>query len=120
MAPTGMAYGDHAALMNQERSAAMSQADPNANINIPPPADGQPAGGGYQGGPFGAESARPHEPITHGVDIGPGGGAEILPLQHQPAAPVVGPMTQLLAGLAARDQTGVLANLYQSALASGA
>lgn len=117
-APTGMPYGDHQALLAQERTAPMSQSN-----SIPPSAvPAAPAGPGGtppQLTPLDAPSARPGEPITHGVDIGDGGGPEVLNSNMAPT-PTQGRMTQMLADLASRDRSGALANLYQSALAAGA
>jgi hypothetical protein len=113
-----MPYGEHQALMAQERTAPMSQADSIKPANVPsaPPARG---GAPPQLTPLDAPSARPDEPITHGVDIGDGGGSDVIaaasPTRVQP-----GRMTAMLAELASRDVSGVLASLYQSALATGA
>lgn len=70
----------------------------------------------YHGMPFDRPSERPNEPTTHGVDIGPGGGSDVLNLP-QPASPALGTgrMTALLQNLSASDTTGILAQLYQSA-----
>lgn len=118
MAPSGMDYGDHKTLMDQERTAAMSQADTPPSVNVP----SAPSGAGPSGPalpPFGAPSARPNEPITHGVDIGPGGGSDVLPQQLQPGFQNQGAMTQMLAQLGSGDLTGPLADLYQAAHARG-
>ena len=117
--PTGMPYGDHAALHAQESLAPMA-----ATPDIPTPDMG---GGGAPAGPtpppvtpIGAPSQRPNEPVTHGVDIGAGGGSEVLPMEHQNLTYTPGPMTQMLGQLSARDTTGVLSKLFQAAQASGA
>lgn len=120
MAPTGMPYGDHQALMQQERTAPMSQANSVKPIAVPAAAGAAPAGAPPQLTALDAPSARPGEPITHGVDIGPGGGPEVLNLPPPASAPSQGAMTTMLAGLAAQDRSGAIANLYQSALAAGA
>lgn len=111
--PTGLPYGDHQTLVNQERTAPMS-----ASATGPAPL-ALPTGGGGGGAPvqlppFG-ESQRPDEPITAGLDIGPGPGSEVLPVQHQPQYQAQGPMVRMLAPLAARDMTGALADVYASA-----
>lgn len=111
--PTGLPYGQHEALVNQERTAPMS-----ASASGPAPM-ALPTGGGAPAPtmpPFG-ESQRPDEPVTAGLDIGPGPGSEVLPVQHQPQYRAQGPMTQMLAQLSARDTTGVLAGVYQNAQA---
>lgn len=115
-APTGMPYGDHQALLAQERTAPMSQSN-----SIPPSAvPAAPAGPGGtppQLTPLDAPSARPGEPITHGVDIGPGAGSEALPAA--PAVQPTGYLTGLLGQLSASDMTGALADLYLMAKQRG-
>lgn len=121
MAPTGMDYGDHKALMDQERTAAMSQADPIAAAPVPAAPDGGlPAGPQYQGAAMGDPTQRPNEPVTHGVDIGAGAGSMVLPPSAQPQFQSQGPMTKLLSQLSGSDQSGALTQLFQSALAVGA
>lgn len=117
MAPTGMNYGDHKALMDQERTSAMSQVSTPPSINVPSAAPGPAAQGGATPPPFGAPTQRPNEPITAGVDIGPGPGAMPPPPASQPGN---GSMTALLQSLAATDTTGVLGQLMQSAAARNA
>jgi hypothetical protein len=111
------AYGAQTAQLNQQRVAPMGGSAPM------PQAAAAPSGGGaapqmpaYHGLPFNRPSERPGEPTTHGVDIGPGGGSDVLNLP-QPPSPAVGTgrMTALLQNLSATDTTGILAQLYQSA-----
>lgn len=106
--------------MDQQRAVPMAGAQP-----LPPAA---PTGGGapqapaYAGGGFADPSTRPNEPITTGVNIGPGAGSEALPQGVQPVQPGAGTgqMTQLLQRLSATDTTGILGQLYQAAQARGA
>lgn len=119
-APTGMAYGDHQSLLNQERTAPMSQVNSVPPANVPAAPAGGPTGTPPQLTALDAPSARPDEPTTHGVDIGPGGGPDVMNQVSPPNMPVRGRMTEMLADLASRDRSGALANLYQSALAAGA
>ena len=108
-APTGMDYGDHKALMAQESTAPMAQTPSAPQLDIP--ASPQGGGAGYQGPGMGDPSIRPDEPITHGVDIGPGAGPEALgqaPAGEQPD----GYLTSLLGRLSDSDTTGTLAQLY--------
>jgi hypothetical protein len=121
-APTGMPYGEHQALMQQESSAPMSASatPPPAPSIAPGGAPTSAPGQGPAGVPFGAPTTMPNQPVTHGVDIGLGAGSESLPVEQQPQYAQQGPMTQMLSQLAARDTTGVLAQLYQSARSSGA
>lgn len=123
MAPTGMPYGDQKGLLAQESMAPMAQAD---NLPSPPSMTapvGQPSTAGPAAGQFpdfGRPTERPDEPITSGVDIGPGPGSEALPLQHQPQFNMQGPITQMLQRFNAADMTGSMAGLYEFARNLGA
>jgi hypothetical protein len=109
MAQTGGDYGSREDSLQQQRSAPMSQQD---SITPTPVSSGDGGGAGaYSGVPFGAGSQRPGEPITHGVDIGPGGGSDVLGLQ-QPGAMPTGYLTNMLQQMSATDTTGTLAKLY--------
>lgn len=118
MAPTGMEYGGQSALLAQERTAPMSQQSAPPAVNVPSAPAGAPGGGG-PAVPFNAPTQRPDEPVTHGVDIGPGAGSEVMPMATQPAFQAQGPMTQMLANLSAGDLTGNLAALYSAASVRG-
>lgn len=117
------AYGDKTAQMNQQRIAPMGGATP-----MPPAA--QAASGGaaagpqlpaYSGGDFAGPSSRPNEPITAGVDIGPGPGSAALNLPMSTGGPQgTGQMTALLQRLSASDATGILGTLMQAAQARNA
>ena len=120
MALTDQPYGDREAALNQERGAPMSQQN---NIHpMPVPGGNSPAAQGApsQVVPFDAPTQRPNEPITTGVDIGPGAGSEVLGLPASPATGSNGSMTTLLRTLSSTDATGVLAQLYQAAAARNA
>lgn len=118
MVPSGLPYGDRQGLQDQERTAAMYQVDPVQTPDVPAPRPNPPAGQSpYNGPPFGAPTQRPDEPITHGVDIGAGGGSEVLPGPAQPpSANSPGPMTTLLGSL---PLSGELASLYSAASSLG-
>lgn len=108
-APTGMDYGAHKALMQQERTSAMAGPSPAMHVDAAPPQSPAPAGS--PGTPdFGAASARPDEPITHGVDIGPGAGPEAL--GTAPANAPDGYLSGLLEQASTTDTTGLLGQLY--------
>lgn len=119
-APTGMDYGAHRALMATESVAPMAgtPAVPTPSINVPDQSAGPAPQPPFP--PFLRPSERPNEPITHGVDIGPGGGSEVLPVETQPGFGQQGSMTQMLSQFAARDMTGAMARLLQSARDLGA
>ena len=61
-----------------------------------------------------APSQRPNEPVTAGVDIGPGPGSEALGMS-QPS----GKLSDTLAVLLPYDTTGEITVLYQNALSRG-
>jgi hypothetical protein len=111
-----MDYGDRSALMDQERTAAMSQADPVPTANIPTPSTAAGGAAGASGVvPYGAPTQRPNEPVTHGVDIGPGAGA----LQFTNSQQANGQLTSMLAQMSATDTTGLLGQLYEMAKQRG-
>lgn len=118
---SGLPYGDREALMAQERTAPMAQAP---TVTAPPVT--APAGPAQQAAPvgpppppFNAPTTRPNEPITHGVNHGPGGGTEVLPTPPAAVVQAQGPMTKMLAGLAQGGMSGDLAALYQAASTRG-
>ena len=61
-----------------------------------------------------APSARPNEPVTHGIDIGPGAGSEVLGAVPRPEK-----ISDTLAKMLPYDETGEITILYQRALARG-
>lgn len=63
-----------------------------------------------------APTQRPEEPITHGVDIGPGAGSEALMMQSKFAQDKV---SNALEKMLPYDNTGEIGILYQQALARG-
>jgi hypothetical protein len=66
--------------------------------------------------PLFAQSQRPDEPVTHGVDIGPGMGSSALQMKSQFATEK---LSNTLAQMLPYDQTGEIGILYQQALARG-
>lgn len=114
-------YGQQSADLASQRIAPMAGQQPLPSAPTPTPG-GQDQGGGavsapqYSGGAFNAPSARPGEPITHGVDIGPGGGSDVLNLP-QPVNPAAGTgqMTALLQRVSTTDTTGILGQLMLAA-----
>jgi hypothetical protein len=66
--------------------------------------------------PLFAPSQRPDEPITSGIDIGPGAGSDVLMMKSLMAQDK---LSNTLAKMLPYDQTGEIAVLYQQALARG-
>lgn len=108
-------YGDRTAMLAQEHSAGMAQ---QPNTPPIPSATAAPTGGqgGAPPGPgFGAASARPDEPVTNGVAVGPGAGPEALGYPTGQMGPANGAMTQMLSQFAPTDASGVVASLLARA-----
>jgi hypothetical protein len=66
--------------------------------------------------PLFAPSQRPDEPITAGIDMGPGAGSDALMMKSLMAQDK---LSNTLAKMLPYDQTGEIAVLYQQALARG-
>ena len=66
--------------------------------------------------PLFAPSERPNEPITNGIDVGPGAGSEALMMQSQFADRK---LSDVLAEMIPYDTTGEIQYLYQNALSRG-
>lgn len=63
-----------------------------------------------------APSQRPEEPVTHGIDVGPGAGSEALKMNSQFAQDK---LSNTLAQMLPYDSSGEIGILYQQALARG-
>ena len=66
--------------------------------------------------PLFAPSERPGEPITNGIDVGPGAGSEALMMQSQFADRK---LSDVLAEMIPYDTTAEIQYLYQNALSRG-
>jgi len=66
--------------------------------------------------PLYAQSERPDEPITNGINMGPGAGSEALMMQSQFADRK---LSDILVDMIPFDNTGEIAILYQDALSRG-
>lgn len=119
-------YGAVKQEIASQQAAPMAGTPPMAPSAQPGPSGppGQSAGPAgppqYQGGAFNAPSARPNEPVTHGVNAGPGAGSEVLNPAAQPAGVQgSGAMSSMLQRLALVDTTGVISKLLTSAQTNG-
>lgn len=109
-------YGEAGQQLDAQRIAPMAGTAPMPPAAPLPNAD---SGGAGPTGPtagFGDPTSRPDEPITAGVNIGPGPGSMFLPSPAQGT----GFITSLLQRLSATDTTGLLAQLAERAGAVGA
>jgi hypothetical protein len=111
-------YGEQKAQMDAQRLAPMGGTAP-----LPPaPTVSAPSAGGGSAPPslpLHAPTQRPGEPVTHGVDIGPGGSASALSLPAGGGEMPSGYLTNMLASMSATDMTGTMAKLYEIARQRG-
>lgn len=116
-AAPNQAYGEAGQQRLAQRLAPMGAAEPMPAAASPTPDQQQamrlPA---FNGAALTAPTERPNEPITAGVDIGPGPGPEILNLPNG-GPQGTGQMTALLQRLSSTDVTGALAPLLTAASA---
>lgn len=105
-------YGDGAELATQQAGAPMARTSGGPSAA---------SGGGTAAAAssivgLDADTARPDEPVTAGVDIGPGPGSEALPGAIQAPS---GELTNMFYQLSATDRTGALAALGMEAMRRG-
>ena len=107
-------YGD-ATAYNADKSAAPLATAPKSPLLSQAPtvaaggnAPAQPSVGLFD------PTNRPGEPITHGIDVGPGAGSEALMMAKSSVK-----LSDTLAKMLPFDTTGEIGILYQDALAKG-
>jgi hypothetical protein len=105
----GMNYGQGQETMQQQQSAPMAGPTPRGSVkeapmNVPgmPPIT-----------PLTAPTDRPDEPITSGVDFGPGAGSEALNLPRERS------LSEILASMIDMDPTGEVQELYDFVASRG-
>ena len=110
-------YGDGVAMTAQMQGAPLAQATPTpAATNTQVRQAAASAAAPAQGVGLYDKTRRPEEPITHGVDVGPGAGSNALMMQSQFAQEK---LSNTLAQMLPYDTTGEIGILYQQALARG-
>ena len=105
---SGMAYGQGQAIMQQQQSAPMAGPTPTAQSASLPGMESLPPVT-----PLTAPTERPNEPITAGMDFGPGPGSEVLNLQRER------PLSETLASMLEFDSTGDVQAIYDFAISRG-
>jgi hypothetical protein len=96
-------------------TAALNTAAPKATTRgIADNVGGRPANPPTPVTPLFAPSERPNEPITNGIDVGPGAGSEALMMKKTSVK-----TSDTLAPLLPFDTTGEIGILYQDALSRG-
>lgn len=103
-------YGDGVAYQAAKSGAPLPQASGVKTSEAP----AVPAGAAGPVTSLYAPTERPNEPISAGVDVGPGPGSSALGMQ-----PAVGKLSDTLAILLPYDTTGEISVLYQNALSRG-
>jgi hypothetical protein len=98
----GMAYGQGQETMQQQQSADMAGPTPRGSRGGAPMAT--PSMSPIT--PLTAPTERPDEPITSGVDFGPGAGSESLNLPRERS------LSEILASMLDIDPTGEIKELY--------
>jgi hypothetical protein len=95
----GLPYGEGQATMQQQQAAPMQGQTPTPSMpDITP---------------LTAPTARPSEPVTTGMDFGPGAGSEVLNLPQQRS------LSQILASIVDLDPTGDTRDLYDFVVSRG-
>lgn len=102
MIAPGGAYGDRTDMLDLQSSAPMEAAPP------------MPAAAPVSPVPFTEASQRPSEPLTTGVDIGPGAGSEILG-----GTPQLYNLSNVLRSMVNNDPTGEVAAFLDLAQRNG-
>ncbi len=98
-------------------TSEISTAAPKATTRgIADDVGGRPANPPTPVTPLFAPSERPNEPITNGIDVGPGAGSEALMMQSQFANRK---LSDILVEMIPYDTTGEIQYLYQNALSRG-
>lgn len=103
-------YGD------QKQTGELASAAPLAKTQDVRPTSVQQSAPQAQVTPLFAPSQRPGEPVTSGVDIGPGPGSDALMMKSNFAS---AKLSDTLAKLLPYDSTGEIGVLYQQAVARG-
>ena len=105
---SGLGYGEGQATMAQQQAAPMAGPTPQARMGANPlAAMGTPLT------PLTAPTERPGEPITAGMDFGPGPGSEALNLPRERS------LSDILAAMIDIDPTGDVRDLYNFVVSRG-
>jgi hypothetical protein len=106
--PTGMPYGQAQELEQAQQQMPLPQAGPMDGFNQ---ALGAAAAHDFAPVPLNAPTARPSEPVTAGLPVGPGPGPEVLGQRRG--------LSDLLARLHAETQNDVILDMLDSARRQG-
>jgi hypothetical protein len=103
-------YGDGVAYDAAKSGAPLARAQKSPMLSTAPqvPTPQAPVTGLFE------PTQRPNEPVTHGVDVGPGAGSEALMMRKSTEK-----LSDTLVKMLPYDTDGSIAILYQDALARG-
>jgi hypothetical protein len=105
---SGLGYGQGQETMNQQQSAPMAGPNkPSASTGNPLEAMVSPLTS------LSAPTERPGEPMTTGMDFGPGAGSEVLNLPRERS------LSEVLASMIDIDPTGDVQELYNFVISRG-
>ncbi len=99
-----------------ETQAIKQAVDMSRTRGAADPKIGRPANPMPEVTPLYAPSARPDEPITTGIDLGPGAGAEAMMYSQMQGKET---LSQVLAQMLPYDTNGEIAALYEQAVSRG-
>jgi len=107
-------YGAGVAMAQQKAGAPLATAPKSPMLSQAPTV----RSGGAMGAGTGLydPTQRPNEPITHGIDVGPGGGSNALMMQSKFATAKI---SDSLEKMLPYDTTGEIGILYQQAISRG-
>ena len=105
-------YGDGVAYDAAKSGAPLATAPKNPKLSQAPQV---PTAQGTITGLY-EPTQRPEEPVTHGIDLGPGAGSEVLQMKSAYAQQK---LSDTLAQMLPYDTTGEIGVLYQRALSRG-
>lgn len=103
---SGLPYGEGQATMQQQQSAPMAGSPTTAAAGMSMPSLPSVT-------PLTAPTERPDEPVTAGMDFGPGPGSEALNLPKQRT------LSEILSSMIDMDPTGDVQNLYDFVVSRG-
>lgn len=115
---SGLPYGEGAEFQDMQQMAPMEKAAGIPSASSVGAAPAQLAGMEPTPlTPLSAPSGRPNEPVTTGIDMGPGAGSEVLPSTVQYPNPYS--LSAALQPLMQHDSNGDIAFLYRLAVKNG-
>lgn len=114
---SGLPYGEGAEFQDMQQMAPMEAAAPTPSASSVGAAPAQIADQGMAVTPLTAPTTRPYEPVTSGINIGPGPGEDVIGLPGHGVSPYS--LAGALQPLLQHDTTGDIAFLYRLSVNRG-